>query len=85
MFGEVLPESELRKASIFLAISDAVLVVGSTVSVWPAADVVMRAGHQAKPIVVINQGATDADHIATAKIDAGIGDVLPDLVDQILA
>ena len=63
---------------------DAVLVVGSTVSVWPAADVVMRATQQMKPIVVINQGETDVDHIAAVKIDAGIGEVLPGLVERIL-
>lgn len=85
MFGEMLPDEEVRKASVFLAISDAVLVVGSTVSVWPAADVVQRAALQGKPIVIINRGATDADHIASVKIDAGIGDVLPPLVEGILA
>jgi NAD-dependent deacetylase len=85
MFGEVLPEPELRKAGIFLAVSDAVLVVGSTVSVWPAADVVMRAAHQGKPIVIINRGETDADHVATVKIDAPIGEVLPELVARLLA
>ena len=84
MFGEMLPEHEVRLASLFLAMSDAVLVVGSTVSVWPAADVVMRAAAQGKPIVIVNQGDTEADHIAASKIDAGIGDVLPDLVDRIL-
>ncbi len=85
MFGEMLPEEEVRQAGIFLAVSDAVLVVGSTVSVWPAADIVMRAATQSKPIVVINRGDTEVDHIAAAKIDAGIGDVLPDLVDRILS
>lgn len=85
MFGEMLPESEVRQSSMFLAISDAVLVVGSTVSVWPAAEVVMRAATQSKPIVVINKGETEADHLAAVKIDAGIGEVLPDLVDLILA
>jgi NAD-dependent deacetylase len=85
MFGEMLPEEEVRQSSMFLAVSDAVLVVGSTVSVWPAAEVVMRAATQSKPIVIINKGATEADHIATVKIEAGIGDVLPDLVDGILA
>jgi len=85
MFGEMLPEDEVRQASIFLALADAVLVVGSTVSVWPAADIVMRAAAQAKPIVVINQGKTEVDHLAAVKIDAGIGAVLPDLVDQILS
>lgn len=85
MFGEMLPEVEVRQSSMFLAVSDAVLVVGSTVSVWPAAGVVMRAATQSKPIVVINKGETEADHIAAVKIEAGIGEVLPDLVDQILA
>ena len=84
MFGEMLPEQEVRQASIFLAISDAVLVVGSTVSVWPAADIVMRAAAQGKPIVVINRGDTEADHLAAAKLEAGIGEVLPGLVNRIL-
>jgi len=85
MFGEMLPEKEVRQASIFLAMSDAVLVVGSTVSVWPAADIVMRAATQSKPIVVINRGPTEVDDIAAVKIDAGIGTVLPDLVDRIVS
>lgn len=85
MFGETLPDEQVRLASLFLAMSDAVLVVGSTVSVWPAADIVLRAASQGKPIVIVNKGGTDADNIATVKIDAGIGDVLPELVDRILA
>lgn len=84
MFGETLPEDEVRQASIFLAVSDAVLVVGSTVSVWPAADIVMRAVGQSKPLVVINKGSTEVDHLATVKLDAGIGEVLPGLVARIL-
>lgn len=85
LFGEALPEDEVRKASVFLTISDAVLVVGSTVSVWPAADVVQRAAIQGKPVVIVNRGETDADDIASVRIDAAIGEVLPDLVDLILS
>lgn len=85
MFGELLPEDQMRLAGMFLAMADAVLVVGSTVSVWPAADVVMRAASQAKPLVIINKGATDADHLATVKLEAGIGDVLPEIVQRIIA
>jgi NAD-dependent deacetylase len=84
MFGEMLPEDEVRQASLFLAMADAVLVVGSTVSVWPAADIVVRAATQTKPIVVINRGPTEVDHLAEVKIDAGIGAVLPDLVERIV-
>lgn len=85
MFGQTLPEDEMRKASIFLSIADAVLVVGSTVSVWPAADFVLRAAQQAKPIVIVNQGETEADRLAAVKIDAGIGQVLPTIVDRVIS
>jgi len=85
MFGELLAERELGKAMQFLAMSDALLVVGSTVSVWPASDVVMRGAMRSLPIVIVNQGATDADMLATVKLDAAIGDALPDIVDQVLA
>jgi NAD-dependent deacetylase len=85
MFGEMLPEEELRKAMFFLAIADALVVVGSTVAVWPASDVVFRAAHRSIPIVIINRGETEADHLATVKIDDGIGEVLPALVDAVLS
>ncbi|MGH8951694.1 MAG: SIR2 family NAD-dependent protein deacylase [Acidimicrobiia bacterium] len=85
MFGELLPEAEMGKAMRFLTVADALLVVGSTVAVWPASDVVMRGAQRSLPIVIVNQGATEADHLAVVKLDAGIGEVLPDIVDGILA
>ncbi|HSO49041.1 MAG TPA: Sir2 family NAD-dependent protein deacetylase, partial [Acidimicrobiia bacterium] len=39
MFGEILPQEEMEKAMEFLAVSDAIIVVGSTVSVSPASDI----------------------------------------------
>ena len=85
MFGESLPESEVRQAGLFLSMCDAVLVVGSTVSVWPAADVVFAAADQSKPIVVINRGETEADGLAAVKLEDAIGDVLPEIVDRLIA
>ncbi|HEX5696733.1 MAG TPA: Sir2 family NAD-dependent protein deacetylase [Acidimicrobiia bacterium] len=84
MFGELLPEHEMQKAMLFLAAADAIIVVGSTVAVWPASDVVMRGAFRSLPIVIINQGATEADHLAAVKLDAGIGTVLPEIVDGLL-
>jgi NAD-dependent deacetylase len=84
MFGELLPDEEMRKAMSFLAVADALLVVGSTVAVWPASDVVFRAAHRSLPIVIINRGETEADAFATAKIDGAIGTVLPGLVEGLL-
>ena len=85
MFGEMLPETELQKAMFYLAVADALLVLGSTVAVWPASDVVFRAAHRSLPIVIVNRGETEADQLATVRIDAGIGEVLPELVDALLA
>lgn len=84
MFGEMLPEDQVRLAGLFLAISDAVLVVGSTVSVWPAADVVERAAQQGKPIVIVNRGETEADGLAVVRIDDAIGETLPGIVDLLV-
>jgi NAD-dependent protein deacetylase/lipoamidase len=85
MFGELLPEEEMAKAMQFLSEADAVLVVGSTVAVWPASDVVMYAAIRPIPIVIINLGATEADALAVAKLDSAIGETLSKLVDRILA
>ena len=85
MFGEILPQEEMEKAMEFLAVADAILVVGSTVSVSPASDIVMYGGYLSLPIVIINQGATEADEQAAVKLDAAIGEVLPELVDGVLA
>jgi NAD-dependent protein deacetylase/lipoamidase len=84
MFGELLPEDEMTKAMAFLAVADAVLIVGSTVAVSPASDVVMYAAILPIPIVIINRGATEADGLAVAKLNSAIGEALPDLVDRIL-
>jgi NAD-dependent deacetylase len=85
MFGEILPQEEMEKAMEFLAVADAIIVVGSTVSVSPASDIVMYGGYLSLPIVIINQGATEADEQAAVKIDAAIGEVLPGLVEGVLA
>ena len=84
MFGEMLPDSEMRKASLFLALADAVLVVGSTVSVYPAADVVMRAAYRPIPIVIVNQGETEADHLAAVKLETPIGETLPPIIEGVI-
>ncbi|HEX6945781.1 MAG TPA: Sir2 family NAD-dependent protein deacetylase [Acidimicrobiia bacterium] len=85
MFGESMPGTEMEKAWTFLSMADAVLVVGSTVSVWPAADVVIQAAHRALPVVIVNQGPTDADRMAAVKIDAAAGEVLPQLAARLLS
>ncbi|HEY5686655.1 MAG TPA: Sir2 family NAD-dependent protein deacetylase [Acidimicrobiia bacterium] len=80
MFGELLPDEEIAKAEFFSAAADAVLVIGSTLSVYPAADFAIRVRMTGCPMVIINLGPTDQDHLATVSIDAPAGSAVPELV-----
>jgi len=79
MFGEALPPVATDRAFWMATEADAVLAVGSTLSVFPAASIpleVVRAGH---PLVIVNQGATEFDDLAALRIDGAAGSILPKL------
>lgn len=84
MFGEVLPREELRKAWAFAGMADAALVVGSTVGVFPAAEIPIRIAHEGRPLVIVNQGPTEADHLATVRLEGAAGVLLPALVSALV-
>lgn len=84
MFGENLPEAEVAKAWRLADGSDAVLAIGSTLSVWPAAEIPLAMQQSGKPLVIINQGPTDLDHLATVRMEGGAGEILTDLVTGLL-
>lgn len=84
MFGELLPEAEMSKAWMFASQADSVLVVGSTVGVWPAADIPISMAREGKPMVIVNLGPTEADHLATVRIEAAAGEALPRIVSGVL-
>lgn len=85
MFGEVLPDQEVRKAWAFAGMAGGVLVVGSTVGVWPAAEIPTSMAREGKPLVIVNRGPTEADHLATVRLEGAAGDVLPELVTALTA
>ncbi len=84
MFGELLPDHELRKAWAFTGMADAALVVGSTVGVFPAAEIPIRMAHEGRPLVIVNRGPTEADHLATVRLEGAAGDLLPALVSAVI-
>jgi NAD-dependent SIR2 family protein deacetylase len=69
-FGETVPAERVARAYAALEASDAVLVVGSSLSVFSGYRFVRRAHEQGKPIVVVNRGVTRADAFAKLKISA---------------
>ncbi len=73
MFGELLPMDQIDKAQRFSDRADAVIAVGTTMAVFPAAEFALEVARRGRPFVIVNQGATDADHLADVVIDGPAG------------
>lgn len=83
MFGEMLPENEMAKANAFAAEAESVVVVGSTMGVFPAAHIPIGMALEGKPMVIVNRGPTEADYLATVRLEGAAGELLPPLVAAI--
>lgn len=78
-FGENVPGIRVDKAWDMLDEASALLVVGSSLTVFSGYRFVARAAKDGKPVAIINRGPTRGDADATLKLDAPLGDVLPEL------
>jgi NAD-dependent deacetylase len=79
-FGQNLVVDDLRRAEAAARRCDLLLAVGSTLSVYPIADVVPLALASGARVVVVNGSPTAMDHIADAVLRGPIGTILPTLV-----
>ncbi len=79
-FGEALPEGAMENASYESANCDLMLVVGSTLEVFPAASCPLIAKRAGAKIVIVNVGATAMDELADILIDGKAGEILPQIV-----
>lgn len=84
-FGENVPKERVDEAYQALAASDALLVVGSSLMVLSGYRFVRRGVELGKPVIVLNNGATRADPIATLKVQGECGAVLGAAIAQIAA
>lgn len=84
LFGEMLPQRTYERAVRMAAASDAVMAVGTTLSVFPAADVVLSTVMGGVDLVIVNQGRTAFDDLARVLINGPAAEVLPDLIDSII-
>jgi NAD-dependent SIR2 family protein deacetylase len=78
-FGGTVSERTLAAAWALFDEAEALLVVGSSLAVYSGYRFVRRAQEKALPIAVVNIGPTRADDLATAKISASVGAILPRL------
>ena len=84
LFGEALPEAALREAQVLAMAADVVLVVGSSLQVYPAAGIPRLARQHGAQLCIINAEPTPYDDLAAAVIHGKAGEVLPAIVGRIL-
>ena len=85
MFGESVPKERVDEASAAVDRTDALLVIGSSLMVFSGFRFARQASAAAKPIVIVNNGRTRADDLATLKIEGDCADVLASAVDDLPA
>lgn len=83
-FGEMLPEQEFSRASLWAAMADAVIAIGTTLAVYPAAYVPMEVAARGEPFVIVNRGETEQDRAATVRLEGAAGELMPRLVTALV-
>lgn len=79
-FGQSLVAEDLQRAAEAAERCDLILAVGTTLGVYPAANLVPIARLAGARVVVVNGEPTEMDHLADAVLRGPIGDLLPALV-----
>ena len=80
-FGQSLVVDDLDRAGQAAGACDLLLAVGSTLAVYPVADVVPLAVSRGARVVIVNGSPTAMDDLADAVITGSISEVLPALVE----
>jgi NAD-dependent deacetylase len=79
-FGQSLVEEDLIRADVAARTCDLMLAVGSTLGVYPVANVVPLAKHHGARIVIVNAQRTEMDDLADVVLRGSISELLPTLV-----
>ncbi|WIB58700.1 Sir2 family NAD-dependent protein deacetylase [Curtobacterium sp. MCLR17_007] len=83
-FGEFVPTEKFAESVSLVADADALLVVGSSLTVNSGVRLVDHAARRKHPVVIVNRGATRSDRRAAVKIDAGTTETLQELADRLV-
>jgi NAD-dependent deacetylase len=79
LFGELLPASEMDRATALARSAALLLVVGSSLEVWPVAGLPL----EARAVAIVNRGPTTLDDRAVLRIDGAAGEILGAAVDRL--
>jgi NAD-dependent SIR2 family protein deacetylase len=81
-FGENVPPQTVAEAFAMVEAADSLLVLGSSLAVYSGYRFVKRAHERGQMIALINLGETRGDALATLRIEAPLGEVLPELATR---
>jgi NAD-dependent deacetylase len=83
-FGQPMVAADVERALGAARRCDVCLSVGSTLSVWPAASVPVETVRHGGRLVIVNDGPTDLDGMASLLISGRAGTVLTELAGELL-
>jgi len=82
-FGENVPKERVDAAWRLMDRAEALLVVGSSLTVFSGRRFVYGAQKAGIPVGIVNLGPTRADELAEVKVEGRLGEVLPRLVEEL--
>jgi NAD-dependent SIR2 family protein deacetylase len=84
-FGENVPPARVALCARLVDDADALLVLGSSLTVMSGLRFVRRAADAGKPVLIVNQGRTRGDDYASVRVDLPLGKALTELLDRLAA
>lgn len=82
-FGDPLPEEDYWNSQQHSELADVYLIIGSSLVVFPAADLPELARKNNAKMVLINMGETPYDDLVDIKIEEKIGGIITKIVSQV--
>jgi len=82
-FGESVPKYVVAKAYSLVDQAEALLVAGSSLTVFSGYRFVRRAAALGIPVAIVNRVRTRGDGMATVKVDGGCSELLTLLADEL--
>jgi NAD-dependent SIR2 family protein deacetylase len=79
-FGETVPPQKVVDAMSSVDDADALLVAGSSLTVWSGFRFVKRAADLGLPIAIVNIGPTRGDELASVRVEEKVGIALPRVI-----
>ena len=82
-FGQQMPQLQMQRAAEETLSCDLFVVLGSSLSVFPAADFPLRAKQNGAALVIVNRDPTEMDELADLVIHDGIGDTMTAVIERL--